>query len=218
MEDQPELVIRWWHGHSLVLKSGDKRSSPFSHQRPAAISARFLSESERVRITDLLYAGPSIRAIAIELGRSPSSVSRKICRNIHEPSGNYCPRTAHVGPRVDVSGPGSTPRNAQPSAHSVNLAKGGSRKKLAVPGHLAARQLPAPMSQGQHVHTEKSGAFLQCGVFTYAASDSDLALLRSKRCHRSATCKAVRDSASPRETPSRCSSRSRRAYRAVRLM
>lgn len=30
----------------------------------------------------------------MELGRSPSTVSRKVRRNIHEPSGNYRPRTA----------------------------------------------------------------------------------------------------------------------------
>jgi IS30 family transposase len=86
---------RWRHGHSVVLKSGDiKKYAPISHQRPAVISARFLSESERITIADLLHARHSIRAIARELGRSPSTVSREIRRNIHEPSGNYRPRTA----------------------------------------------------------------------------------------------------------------------------
>ena len=86
---------QWRHGHSVVLKSGDvKKIAPISRLRPAAISARFLSESERITIADLLHAGRSIRAIAMELGRSPSTVSRKIRRNIHEPSGNYRPRTA----------------------------------------------------------------------------------------------------------------------------
>lgn len=36
----------------------------------------------------------SIRAIAMELGRSPSTVTRKTRRNIHEPSGNYRLRAA----------------------------------------------------------------------------------------------------------------------------
>jgi len=58
------------------------------------ISARFLSEAERITIADLLHAGCSIRAIAMELGRPPSTVSREIRRNIHKPSGNYRPRTA----------------------------------------------------------------------------------------------------------------------------
>lgn len=68
--------------------------APISHQRPAVVSARFLSELERITIADLLHAGRSIRAIATELGRSPSTVSRETRRNIHEPSGNYRPRTA----------------------------------------------------------------------------------------------------------------------------
>lgn len=86
---------RWRHGHTVVLKSGDiKKYAPISHQKPAVISARFLSESERITIADLLHARRSIRAIALELGRSPSTVSREIRRNIHEPSGNYRPRTA----------------------------------------------------------------------------------------------------------------------------
>ncbi|MDQ0618521.1 IS30 family transposase [Arthrobacter globiformis] len=86
---------RWRHGHTVVLKSGDiKKYAPISHQRPAVISARFLSESERITIADLLHARRSIRAIAMELGRSPSTVSREIRRNIHKPSGNYRPRTA----------------------------------------------------------------------------------------------------------------------------
>ncbi|BCW73553.1 IS30 family transposase [Arthrobacter sp. NicSoilB8] len=86
---------RWRHGHTVVLKSGDiKKYAPISRQRRAVISARFLSESERITIADLLHARRSIRAIAMELGRSPSTVSREIRRNIHEPSGNYRPRTA----------------------------------------------------------------------------------------------------------------------------
>lgn len=86
---------RWRHGHSVVLKSGDiKKVAPISHQRPVDIPARLLSELERITIADLLHAGRSIRAIATELGRSPSTVSRETRRNVHEPSGNYRPRTA----------------------------------------------------------------------------------------------------------------------------
>ncbi|WP_411374904.1 helix-turn-helix domain-containing protein [Arthrobacter sp. MPF02] len=51
-----------------------------SHKTPVVISVRFLSI--RITIADLLHAGRSIRAIAMELGRSPSTVSREIRRNI----------------------------------------------------------------------------------------------------------------------------------------
>lgn len=86
-------MAAWPHGCSEVRRH--KKGCPISHQRPAVISARFLSELERIKIADLLHAGRSIRAIATELGRSPSTVSREIRRNIHEPPpGNYRPRTA----------------------------------------------------------------------------------------------------------------------------
>ena len=45
------------------------------------MSARFLSEAERIAIADGLFRGESIRVIAAELGRAPSTVSRKTRRN-----------------------------------------------------------------------------------------------------------------------------------------
>ena len=86
---------RWRHGHTVVLKSGDiKKYAPISLRRPAVISARFLSESERITIADLLHPGRGVCAIARELGRRSSTVSREILRNTHVPSGSYRPRTA----------------------------------------------------------------------------------------------------------------------------
>jgi IS30 family transposase len=45
------------------------------------VSERFLSETERVSIADGLIRGLSIRSIAAELGRAPSTISREISRN-----------------------------------------------------------------------------------------------------------------------------------------
>ena len=61
---------------------------------PVVISARFLSEDERVLIGDLLRTGQSIRSIAVRLGRSPSTISREVRRNATD-VGNYRPFTAH---------------------------------------------------------------------------------------------------------------------------
>lgn len=44
-------------------------------------SPRYLSEDERIVIADLLAAGRTVRAIALALGRAPSTVSREVCRN-----------------------------------------------------------------------------------------------------------------------------------------
>jgi len=58
------------------------------------ISARFLSQDERVEIADLRQAGLSIRRIAGQLGRAPSTVSRELRRNATR-AGGYRPFEAH---------------------------------------------------------------------------------------------------------------------------
>ena len=87
---------RWRHGQSVVLKSGDiKKVAPISHQRPAVISARFLSESERITIADLLHAGRSIRAIA---GKSAGTFT--------SPPVTTVPARPRAVPSVDGAGRG----------------------------------------------------------------------------------------------------------------
>jgi IS30 family transposase len=62
--------------------------------RKREISARFLSQDERVRIADLHRAGEGVRAIARELGRDPATVSRELRRNVDPNSDAYRPHTA----------------------------------------------------------------------------------------------------------------------------
>jgi transposase, IS30 family len=62
--------------------------------RKLEISPRFLSEDERVAIADLRRRGYAVRAIAAELDRDPSTVSRELRRNRDEGSGQYRPFTA----------------------------------------------------------------------------------------------------------------------------
>jgi transposase, IS30 family len=57
------------------------------------ISARYLSQDERIEIADLRHAGLSIRQIAGQLGRAPSTISREIRRNAT--AGGYRPFEAH---------------------------------------------------------------------------------------------------------------------------
>ncbi|MFI9082398.1 IS30 family transposase [Streptomyces sioyaensis] len=49
--------------------------------RSTAVDGRYLSEDERIRIADLRREKKSVRSIAAELGRSPSTISREIRRN-----------------------------------------------------------------------------------------------------------------------------------------
>jgi transposase, IS30 family len=62
---------------------------------PPTVSARFLSEDERVRIADLHRGGWSTRAIARKLGRDPSTISRELRRNADPAAGAYRPFGAH---------------------------------------------------------------------------------------------------------------------------
>lgn len=59
------------------------------------ISARFLSEQERVRIADLHRIGHSMRSIAAELDRAVSTISRELRRNLDPASSSYLPHTAN---------------------------------------------------------------------------------------------------------------------------
>jgi IS30 family transposase len=63
-------------------------------RRRREISPRYLSEDERVRIADLRHARYTVRAIAEELGRSPSTISRELRRN-RNARAQYRPFNAH---------------------------------------------------------------------------------------------------------------------------
>src|SRR5947209_9114022 len=84
---------RWRYGRKVVDRAGREHVyPPITEQRDTqAVSARFLSEDERVAISDLLRAGNSLCAIARELSRSPATISREIRRNSHPRTGKYHP-------------------------------------------------------------------------------------------------------------------------------
>ncbi len=54
-----------------------------------------LTIEEREKIQELLWQKSSIRSIATELGRNPSTISREISRNIPAKQRRYTPRLAH---------------------------------------------------------------------------------------------------------------------------
>jgi transposase, IS30 family len=87
---------RWRHGRTITGSSGQRLHYPpvVGVKRKREISARFLSEDERVRIADLRRAGEGVRAIARELGRDPATVSRELRRNVVPNSGGYRPHAA----------------------------------------------------------------------------------------------------------------------------
>ena len=58
------------------------------------ISARFISQDERLEIAELYRTGVSARQIARRLGRAPSTISRELRRNT-TPTKGYRPFEAH---------------------------------------------------------------------------------------------------------------------------
>jgi len=67
---------------------------PVLSPRSSTISSRYLSEDERVTITDLHRTGLSSRAIAEQVRCSPSTISRELARN-SVPDGRYGSAAAH---------------------------------------------------------------------------------------------------------------------------
>jgi IS30 family transposase len=85
---------RWRFGRRMRVGGREYIYSPIA-AAPQEISARFLSENERLHIADLHRGGVSVRAIAMKLGRSPSTISRELRRNADPVSGVYHPYAAH---------------------------------------------------------------------------------------------------------------------------
>jgi IS30 family transposase len=84
----------WRHGRRLRNKGREYYYRPITSPAPP-VSARFLSEDERVHIADLHRLGCSTRVIARKLGRDPSTISRELRRNADPVTGSYRPFTAH---------------------------------------------------------------------------------------------------------------------------
>lgn len=85
---------RWRHGREITSSSGRRlHYPPVITTRKAETSERYLSEDERVRIAGLHRAGHTVRSIATEWGRSPSTISREQRRNVDSEDGRYRPFT-----------------------------------------------------------------------------------------------------------------------------
>ncbi len=96
---------RWRYGRRVRNSAGALVIYPpvkITESRPR--SPRYLSEQERIRIADLLAAGSTVRGVAVELGRAPSTISREIARN-SDPDGRYRPHHAEQAARLRAARP-----------------------------------------------------------------------------------------------------------------
>lgn len=100
---------RWRYGRSITIRAGRVRTYPAITGPAQPVSARFLSEAELIAIADGLIRGGSIRAIAAELGRAPSTVSREIRRNRDTTTETYHPFRAQRSAAPPVGGSDRNP-------------------------------------------------------------------------------------------------------------
>ncbi|MGZ6575800.1 MAG: IS30 family transposase, partial [Solirubrobacteraceae bacterium] len=77
---------------------------PVKITQPRPRSPRYLSQQERIRIADLRNGGVTLREIAADLGRAPSTISREIRRN-SDPDGRYRPYHAEHVARLRAGKP-----------------------------------------------------------------------------------------------------------------
>lgn len=97
---------RWRNGRN---PSGRQKAAPPARPVvPPSGTSRYLREADRIYIADRLLEKASVRVIAAELGRSPSTVSREIRRNRHPVNGQYRPFAAQA--RADDRRPRPKPR------------------------------------------------------------------------------------------------------------
>ena len=85
---------RWRFGRTVQNTAGvDVHYAPVRSVTPSTRHPRYLSLDERTVIADLRRARWTLRDIADELGRSPSTISRELRRNAAD-RGRYLPATA----------------------------------------------------------------------------------------------------------------------------
>jgi IS30 family transposase len=103
----PGTGVYWRYGRTVKSSNGSIRYYP-PIKPSAQISERYLSHDERVTIADRHRERIGPRAIAAELGRSPSTISREIRRNQDPETGKYDPwraqkRAADRRPRPKIT-------------------------------------------------------------------------------------------------------------------
>jgi transposase, IS30 family len=174
---------RWRHGRTITSSNGRRlHYPPVINSRQREISARYLSEDERVRIADLRRAGHGVRAIAITVARSAATVSREAAPEHRPDQRSDRPFTAQ---RL------ATERRARPGrgklAHDPvlrrfvqdRLAERWSPEQIRRTGRSARRGLTGPSSAEE---TGKSAVVIVMVVCLALCRGSG----RHRRCHTSA--------------------------------
>jgi transposase, IS30 family len=119
------------------------------------ISARYLSQDERIEIADLRHAGLTVRQIADRVGRAPSTISRELRRNAT--ASGYRPFEAHRR---------ATARRAR--SHRRRIETNGELRQL-VAEFLAQRWSPQQISRQLRLRFPGQPAMWLCHESIYQA-------------------------------------------------
>nr|WP_220492150.1 IS30 family transposase [Propioniciclava sp. MC1683] len=177
----------WKHGSKVKLKDGTvKFVPPLEPLSTRVISPRFLSEAERITIADLASQGLGPTAIAELMGRSPSTISRELRRNLH-PSGQYRPFHAHAAAASRRRRVRTTKLEADTELHAFVSDK--LQQKWSPQQISRALRLAHPHDPGRRISTESIYlALYRPGVGLMTAPSP----LRTGRDQRRAHCRQVR--------------------------
>ncbi|MBE1584394.1 IS30 family transposase [Nonomuraea angiospora] len=167
---------------------------------PPSDASRNLREDERIYIADRVREKVSIREIARELGRAPSTISREIRRNRHPTGGQYRPHAAQA--RADARRP-----RPKPSKVGQNP-----ELRAFIQDHLTKRWSPEQISQSLRRSFPDRPAMHVCHETIYQA----LYVQGRGELHRELT-KALRTDRAMRK-PRRLAHKRQPRYRAPMVM
>ncbi|MER7691281.1 IS30 family transposase [Streptomyces sp. NPDC097610] len=184
----PKTGRRWRNGRSADHKQ--KAAPPVHAVVPPSGASRYLCEIDRIYIADRLREKATIRAIAVELGRSPSTISREIRRNWTigtRGQRNYRPHAAQA--RADARRPRPKPGKIAQNADLRNF----------IQDHLNRRWSPEQICQAlrtrfpdqPEMHVVHETVYQALYVQSRGALRRDLAVaLRTGRARRKPRCLA----------------------------
>lgn len=141
---------RWRNGRNASGRQ--KAAAPVRPVLPPSGASRYLQEAERVYIADRLREKASVRAIAAELSRSPSTVSREIRRNRTDGARDlwhYRPYAAQA--RADARRPRPKPRKLDHNPELRDFVQAGLDRRWSPEQICQALRMTFPDRPDMHV-------------------------------------------------------------------
>ncbi len=154
-----------WRNGRHAHKGLSKARPPVHREPSSAGPGRYLRESERIHIADRRREKASIRTIAAELGRSPSTISREIRRNgipLHRGGSGWAYRPHAAQARADARRPRPKPGKIGQNPELRDSIGPDSKSMLLICSEVGCHVQCRPAAQSQR-DDKLAGAFQPCG-------------------------------------------------------